>query len=78
MTRVNFIAGGNMIFDLINRKAWERKAQALAEKIAEQKQAIWERDCAIRERDREILLRDLQIAELRRQAAEGRDGQDAG
>ena len=82
VTLVNFIAGGNMIFDLINRSSWQRKVQDQAEQISEQKREIRDRDREIlnqeREilnRDREILDKDREIAELRRQAAEGRNGQ---
>ena len=71
VTLVNFIAGGNMIFDLINRSAWQRKVQDQAEQISDQKREIYDRD-------RQILDKDREIAELRRQVAEGGNGKDAG
>lgn len=91
-TFVNFVAGGNMIFDLINRSAWQRKVQDQAEQISDRDRTIEARDREIRDRerevrdrerevqdrDREIQDRDREIAELRRQVEEGRNGKDAG
>lgn len=84
VTLVNFIAGGNMIFDLINRSAWQRKVQDLVERVSDQKQEIYTRDRQLLDKDREILDkergiqdRDREIAELRRQLAEKRNGKDA-
>ena len=84
-TFVNFVAGGNMIFDLINRSAWQRKVQDQAEQISDRDRAIEARDREIRDREREvrdrereIQDRDREIAELRRQVEEGRNGKDAG
>lgn len=84
VTLVNFIAVGNMIFDLINRSAWQRKVQEQAEQISNQRQEIYTRDRQLLDKDREILDkergiqdRDREIAELRRQLAEKRNGKDA-
>ena len=77
-TFVNFVAGGNMIFDLINRSAWQRKVQDQAEQISDRDRTIEARDREIRDREREIQDRDREIAELRRQVEEGRNGKDAG
>ena len=77
-TFVNFVAGGNMIFDLINRSAWQRKVQDQAEQISDRDRTIESRDREIRDREREIQDRDREIAELRRQVEEGRNGKDAG
>lgn len=77
-TFVNFVAGGNMIFDLINRSTWQRKVQDQAEQISDRDRTIESRDREIRDREREIQDRDREIAELRRQVEEGRNGKDAG
>ena len=84
VTLVNFIAGGNMIFDLINRSAWQRKVQDLAERVSDQKREIYDRDRQILDKDRELLDkdrgihdRDREIADLRRQLAEERNGKDS-
>ena len=84
VTLVNFIAGGNMIFDLINRSAWQRKVQDQAEQISNQRQEIYTRDRQLLDKDRELLDkdrgiqdRDREIADLRRQLAEERNGKDA-
>lgn len=84
-TYVNFIVGGNMIFDLINRSAWQRKVQDQAEQISDRDRTIEARDREIearnreiQDRDREIQDRDREIADLRRQVEEGRNGKDAG
>ena len=83
-TFANFIGGGNMIFDLINRGAWQRRVQDLGEQIAErdktianQNRAIDDKDRTIDDKDRTIADRDREIAELRRQVEEGKNGNSA-
>ena len=61
VTLVNFIAGGNMIFDLINRSAWQRKVQDQAEQISNQRQEIYTRDRQFLDKDRELLDKDRGI-----------------
>ena len=91
-TFVNFIMGGNMIFDLINRSAWQRRVQERDEQIAERDRHLDERDRVIDDKDREIESnkraiedkdraledKDREIAELRRQVEEGKNGNSAG
>ena len=84
-TFVNFIVGGNMIFDLINRGAWQRRVQERDEQlverdrtIANQNRAIDDKDRALEEKDRALDDKDREIAELRRQIEEGKNGNSAG
>ena len=66
-TFVNFIMGGNMIFDLINRPAWQRRVQERDEQIAERDEQIAERDEQIAERDRHLDERDRVIEDKDRE-----------
>ena len=71
-TFVNFIMGGNMIFDLINRPAWQRRVQERDEQIAERDEQIAERDRHLDERDRVIEDKDREI-ESNKRALEDKD-----
>ena len=80
-TFVNFIMGGNMIFDLINRPAWQRRVQERDEQIAERdrtiannNRALEDKDRALEDKDRALEDKDREIAELRRQIEEGKNG----
>ena len=77
-TFANFIGGGNMIFDLINRGAWQRRVQERDEQLAERNQTIADQNRAMADKDRAIADRDREIAELRRQVEEGKNGNSAG
>ncbi len=66
-TYVNFIVGGNMIFDLINRSAWQRKVQDQAEQISDRDRTIEARDREIEARNREIQDRDREIRDRERE-----------
>ena len=71
-TFVNFIMGGNMIFDLINRPAWQRRVQERDAQIAERDAQIAERDRHLDERDRVIEDKDREI-ESNKRALEDKD-----
>ena len=60
--------GGNMIFDLINRPAWERRVQERDEQIAERDRTIANQKRNIEERDQKIAFaeRDRAIADKNR------------